>query len=62
MEAQMERCSFCGKESPEDELCVCMSCGGRTHGYCPPVCCEEILAEAVDGWLQLLAIEQVERL
>jgi len=58
----MERCGFCGKESPEDDLAFCMLCGAFGHDHCPPVCCEEAISDAVDGWLEGLSINQVERL
>ena len=58
----MERCGFCGKESLEDELDLCTLCGGRKHSHCAPVCCEEAISDAVDGWLEGLSIYQIERL
>jgi len=58
----MELCTFCKKEIAEDRETVCMLCGQSQHDWCPPVCCEEAISDAVDGWLEGLSINQVERL
>jgi hypothetical protein len=58
----MNVCSFCKKTIAEDEANVCCNCGGLFHTHCPPACCEELMAEYMDGWLQSLSVNQVERL
>jgi hypothetical protein len=58
----VELCGFCQKQVTEENGNVCMRCDGMFHDWCPPTCCEELVANHVDGWLEGLSINQIERL
>lgn len=57
-----ETCGFCGRQGEEDVFDHCALCGAAKCSNCPPVCCETLISEYVDGWLQGLSEAQIERL
>jgi hypothetical protein len=62
MDSDTACCGFCGRTGADDELSTCFACGGAQCADCPPVCCEQGIASAVDSWLMGLAELQLERL